>query len=235
MRFTPRSSSSSTSTPMSCRTTRQAFTDGTNSGYRSYAAMTSNTFDGGAAITISWVTLEAMCSSGLRRGMNPRPTPRRRASGFQRLSGPEALQERGWKPPDAALQVQAGVDGMSGSEQLRLAQHPVLEAGRRPSRLGERDLDGDEVVVAGRTQVLHGGLDHREDQAVLALEVAVAQALGPDELVSPRLEEAQVVRVVDDPHLIGVAVDDAQLGGDHERLSQSDSMRMSRLFATDVS
>src|SRR6266702_169183 len=197
------------------------FTPRTSSGYRSYAAMTSNTFDGGAAITISWVTLEAMCSSA--------------PSGLQRLSGPEALQERGRQPPDAALQVQAGVDGMSGSEQLRLAQHPVLEAGRRPARLGERDLDGDEVVVAGRTPVLHGGLDHREDQAVLAREVAVAHALGPDELVSPRLEEAQVVRVVDDPHLIGVAVDDAQLGGDHARLSQSDSMRMSRLFATDVS
>src|ERR1700693_882166 len=114
MRFTPRSTSSSTSTPASWRRTRQDFTAGTNSGDRSEAAMSSNTFDGGAAITISRVTLEAMRSSFA-------------ASGFQRLAGAEARQQRSRQPPDAAFQVEAGVHGVAGGEQLRLAQHPVLE------------------------------------------------------------------------------------------------------------
>ena len=75
--------------------------------------------------------------------------------------------------------------------------------------------DGDQVVVAGRDLVAHPGLHHRQRQPVPRLEVAVAQALGADELVAHRLEEPEVVGVVDDAHLIGVAVDDAQLHRDH--------------------
>src|SRR6266568_8379916 len=132
--------------------------------------MISNTFDGGAAITISRVTLEAIVS----------PLA---ASGFQRLSGAEARQQSGRQPPHATFQIEAGVDGVAGGEELRLAEHPILEAGRRAAGLGERDLDGDEVVIAGRSPILHGRLDHRKDEAVLPLEVSVAEALGPDELV----------------------------------------------------
>src|SRR5690348_2870499 len=124
--------------------------------------MMSKTFDGGAAMTISRVTLEAM--GFLPAGMSPALLP---ASGFQRLSGAQARQERGRQPPHAALEVEAGVDRVAGGEHLLVAQHPVLEAGRRAARLRERDLDGDEVVVAGRSPVLHGRLDHGEDEAVL--------------------------------------------------------------------
>jgi hypothetical protein len=114
------------------------------------------------------------------------------------------------------------VDGVARREQLAvLAEDPVLEASRGPARLGERDLDREQVVVARGRPVRDVRLGDGQEQPVLGLEVAVAQPLRAEELVARRLEEPEVVRVVDDLGGIAVAVDHADLHPHHVRPPRS--------------
>src|SRR5438105_787618 len=85
--------------------------------------------------------------------------------------------------------------------------HLVLESNLHPG-VGGDELDLEQVVVAGRLEVLDRGLVDREHDPAL-LDVAVGDAQPADPFVARALEEAQVGGVVDHPHLIGIAVDHA--------------------------
>ena len=68
----------------------------------------------------------------------------------------------------------------------------------------------DELVVVPRGSMIRDvRLDDRQHEPVRLLERAVRRAREAQVLVARDLEVAQVVRVVDHPHLIGVAIDDA--------------------------
>src|SRR4051812_8487530 len=143
-----------------------------------------------------------------------------------RCLGPERLQE----PVGSARRPQPGADadvhGVPESEDrlVRLAPHLVLEADLDP-RVRLREVDLEHVVVQRRLEILHRRLVDREQDAA-ALDLAVRQPEPADEVPARALEEAQVVRVVDDAHLVGAAVDHADAVGPHPpRLSLADAIR----------
>ena len=83
----------------------------------------------------------------------------------------------------------------------------VFESNLHP-RVRDGEVDVEQVVVLRRPQILHRRLvDGQHDAA--RLDLAVGNAQRADPLVARALEEAEVVGVIDDAHLIGVAVEDA--------------------------
>ncbi len=62
------------------------------------------------------------------------------------------------------------------------------------------------IVVTGGQPISHIGLDHRDTAPIFALHRLVIQPHLPDQLHAPHLEPDQVVRVIDDAHLIGLRV-----------------------------
>src|SRR5450432_1613489 len=81
----------------------------------------------------------------------------------------------------------------------------VFEANLHP-RIGDFHGDLQEVVVAGWPQVVDARLIDREHQAAL-FDLLVADAHPADPFVAGALEEPEVVGVVHDAHLVGVAVE----------------------------
>src|SRR6185295_6244506 len=129
--------------------------------------------------------------------------------------GVESLQEQVGSPRRPHLRPHADVHGMPDRHQrlVRLAMHLVLEPDLHPG-MRLREMDEEHVVVLRRLDVLHRRFDHRpEDRAVL--DLGVGQPQPADEMAAGALEEAQVVRVVHDAHLVGIAVDDADAVGLH--------------------
>src|SRR5260370_3765998 len=96
------------------------------------------------------------------------------------------------------------VAGQAGSSRT---VHLVLETDLHP-RVRDHQVDLEQVVVAGRLEVLRRRLVDGEEDAAL-LDVAVGDAQRADPFVARALEETEIVRVVDDAHLVGVAVEDA--------------------------
>src|SRR4051812_28651541 len=96
---------------------------------------------------------------------------------------------------------------------VRLPVDPVLESNLHP-RVRLREMDEKDVVVPGGLEVLHRSLEHRQQDAA-PLDLSVGEAEVADEVAARALEEAQVVGVVDDAHLVGVAVDHANGIGLH--------------------
>src|SRR5215472_13973695 len=90
---------------------------------------------------------------------------------------------------------------------LTLTGDLVAEGERYPGDRRHLDAHQEQVLVPGWRHVAAGGLHHREAEP-LGLHLAVAAAVGAEELAAGELEVAEVVRVVHDPHLVGVAVDD---------------------------
>src|SRR5207248_2559138 len=85
---------------------------------------------------------------------------------------------------------------------ILLAVHLVVEADLHP-RVRLRQVDLEHVVVLRRLHVLHRRLEDRKEDAA-ALHLAVREAETADEMAARSLEEAQVVGVVDDAHLMKV-------------------------------
>jgi len=96
------------------------------------------------------------------------------------------------------------------SEQLIVAapHDPIAEAHRGPTQLAHAGLDDHLVVIAGGAQVAAARLEHRQPHA-LGLDLAIAAAQRAQHLGSTDLEPAEVVPVVREPHLIGVAIANA--------------------------
>lgn len=80
------------------------------------------------------------------------------------------------------------------------------------ARAGAGDPGGGEdfVVVAGRAEVAAADPDDDEVQAAALLHFAVADALHAAELGAGDFHPDEVVGVVDDPHLVGFGVTDAE-------------------------
>src|SRR5262249_6788880 len=100
---------------------------------------------------------------------------------------------------------------------LALAGGLVAEGERYPGDRRHLDAHQEHVLVPGWRHVAAGGLHHREAEP-LGLHLAVAAAVGAEELAAGELEVAEVVRVVHDPHLVGVAVDDPHPRLEHRLL-----------------
>ena len=120
------------------------------------------------------------------------------------------------KTRDLAGRVDAGVQRVARNEQLALrlavAVPPdlVFEPRRRsPASRAPPAYSAQLVVVARRSLVADRRLDDRQSQAVRLLEHPVGRARAPQVLGARDLEVAQVVSVIDHPHLIGIAVDHA--------------------------
>ena len=128
-----------------------------------------------------------------------------------RRTGHAGLRRRVTTDPGSATtcpaSTDAGVHGVPGGQQVVPAQHPVFEAHRGPADPGQPGEHAQQIVVARRLLVADLGLHHRQEHLVLGLEIPVAQPVGAQELVPARLEIAEVIGVIHDPHLVGVAVD----------------------------
>src|SRR3954468_2980297 len=145
--------------------------------------------------------------TGLRLHCSVLPdSARRRRSRLLRVQSPDQPVRRARGPAFAAL---ASVYGVSECPHriVSFAMHLVLEADLHP-RVRLREVDPDEIVVAGRFQVIDRGLVHRQQDAA-RLDLAVAHAQSADVMGARPLEETEVVGVIHHAHLVGVAVDDA--------------------------
>src|SRR2546427_23099 len=117
------------------------------------------------------------------------------------------------------LRTHADVDRMAQGDHraVLLAVHLVLESDLHPGmRLGEMHFE--HVVVLRGLDVLHRCLEDRQKDAS-ALDLPIGEPQAADEVAARSFEEPEVVGVVDDAHLVGVAVDDADAVGLHSASS----------------
>src|SRR5581483_8102017 len=80
--------------------------------------------------------------------------------------------------------------------------------------LRDRGADDDFFIVHGGSQVTAVGLGDYQEDAVLPLHVAIAQARRPPVFDASDLHPDEIVGVIDDAHLVGFGVADAQAGLD---------------------
>src|SRR5487761_1947762 len=92
--------------------------------------------------------------------------------------------------------------------------HFVAEADHARVGFLEPGFDQDLFVVAGGGVVAAMGLHHNQKDALIALQIAVADTLGAEILDAANFHPDDVVGVVDDSHLIGLGIADAKLAGD---------------------
>src|SRR5262245_52353824 len=138
------------------------------------------------------------------------------SAGGRRLKRRHPLRE----PGRAAALAEAGVHRGAGAEHHAGRSLPgdLVAKGQRHAGHGRHlDAHQEDVLVAGGRHVAARGLDHGQAQA-LGLHVAVAASVGEEELAPGELEVAEVVGVVHDAHLIGVAVDDPHPRLEHRLL-----------------
>ena len=121
----------------------------------------------------------------------------------------EQARELRWNSYRFAALIDASVDGLAGTKYpfITLASKLVCKSHRDSPQFTDLSTDHEEVVVAGRASIAAAGLDHGKKPAV-ALEVAIARSLGTQVFASTEFEIAEVIGVVHDPHLIGIAIDD---------------------------
>src|SRR5260370_4607116 len=128
---------------------------------------------------------------------------------FLSISPLQSLQQPVRRAGRPAVLAHADMHGMPQHEHAVIsgAVHLVFEANLHP-RVRDYQVDLEQVVLAGRLEVRRRRLVHGEKDAAL-LDVAVGDAQRADPFVASALEETEIVRVVDDAHLVGVAVEDA--------------------------
>src|SRR5580765_2552923 len=139
-----------------------------------------------------------------------------------RLRARRALEQRDEelrRARRAAIGCEEAVARAPGGEQLaiRLAHHAVRELHRSALQARDPGLDHDRIVVARGLAVAAARLDHRQRDAGL-LDLAIGRAQRADQLGAADFEPAQVVRVVDEAHAVGVAVAHAQHPAVHHAL-----------------
>ena len=98
----------------------------------------------------------------------------------------------------------------AGGQHLVATQHLVGEGHAPTAQTLQPTDDSDPVAVARPTPVLELGADHHQ-QEPLGLDLGVVETAVGAELGSGQLEPDQVVRVMDDPHLVGLGVADVDI------------------------
>src|SRR6185436_3175184 len=144
-----------------------------------------------------------------REATVPRDPPGHR---WRRRRPVDSAAQRGHplgEPRGSASLAQTGVDRAARAEhrRLSLAGDLIAEGERHPGDRRHLDAHEEHVLVARRRHVPASGLHHGKAEP-LGLHLAVAAPVGAEQLAAGELEVAEVVRVVHDPHLVGVAVDD---------------------------
>src|SRR3990170_1771089 len=129
---------------------------------------------------------------------------------------------------DLPVAVRECVDGGPvGQKRPVLPFDPVSESDARASKPAHFRADGEEVVVSGRRKVPYGCFRDREVNADPG-QFPVLHPHAPHELDPPRLEPLEIVRVVDDPHGVGVREKDPYLCDPlHRRLRVSSRQEVS--------
>src|ERR1700674_645687 len=130
----------------------------------------------------------------------------------------QSLEQPVRRPRRLAILADADMHGMPEGEDFVTTGtvHFVFESNLHP-RVRDHQLDVEQVVVLRRPQVLHRRLVDGEHDAA-RFDLAVGDAQRADPLVARALEEAEVVGVIDDAHLVGVAVEHAVAVGRQEGL-----------------
>ncbi len=112
------------------------------------------------------------------------------------------------------------VERTTGDEQFIAAEDVVVDGQPYAIEAPNRRDDGEQVIVAGGANHPRGVLKQRQ-HSTLALDRRVGHPDGAQQFGTSGLEVFEVDAVVDDPHLIGVAVADADGGfaADHAALA----------------
>src|SRR5262245_18591582 len=172
--------------------------------------------DARAAASVMRTTSSARLRSSIRPPTSQSTMPAgddQRRSGLLRIAQGrrhDRAAQRVGQRPRPAVAVDDGVAGEALGEELAVTADQVLEAEAGAAHLGDLDLDVEEILVVGRLPVAAVGLDHRQGDAPV-VDVLVGAAEAAPVRRARALEEAQVVGVVHDTHLVGVAEDDADL------------------------
>src|SRR5262245_49419946 len=135
-------------------------------------------------------------------------------------TGAERRAERLRDADRLAASIDAGVQSVAVGDQLAVPPDLVGEAYPGEPELGHLDVDIEQVLVMSGAPVLAERLGDREGNAELA-EMPPGEAAIAQKRRARRLEPAEVVGVVHDPHLIGVAEDDAHLVDHHSAIRMS--------------
>ena len=115
---------------------------------------------------------------------------------------------------DEAVAAVAGAAHLAG----RLVENVVVQRHAHAVVLGDRGLNADRFTEFGHGLILAGDL---EDGAAVAcgLDAVVAEAELLEQIDAGLLEPADVVRVMDDTHAVGLVVLDLVFTGVHENTS----------------
>ncbi len=105
------------------------------------------------------------------------------------------------------------MNGIAGGKygELWFASHLVVKAHRRSADFRNVDINGQEIVVLRASFVVAVSGDHWQTKA-RRFQLRIISASRTKVLGSTEFEVPQIVRVVDDAHLVGVAVDDSKRG-----------------------
>lgn len=109
--------------------------------------------------------------------------------------------------------------GVAGGDGAGAAGDVVVELDDAPVRFGDGGGDGDFVVVAGGGEIAAVGPDYGEEEAFFEFHVPIADANGAAVFGAADFHPYEIVGVVDDTHLVGFGVTDAEAGlvGCHAR------------------
>jgi hypothetical protein len=121
----------------------------------------------------------------------------------------------------AELIVADDVDGLAFGEELALsslwvgcAEDAICKFDDGAAEQSGAGLDLNLVVVAGRGAIAAAGFNHGENALMLGFKLAVSEAEGAEQLDAAYLKPDQIIRVVDDAHLVGFGIADADFGSD---------------------
>jgi hypothetical protein len=94
------------------------------------------------------------------------------------------------------------------------AENSISELDDRATQERRAGFDEDLVVVASRRAIAAAGIDDGKDAVVIDLKLAVGEAERAKEFDAPDLKPYQVVGIVDDAHLVGFSIADANFCDD---------------------
>lgn len=115
--------------------------------------------------------------------------------------------------------VQKNMIGTAGGEEARCfaifgdGPHLISERDGAMVRAGDDGGDFDFIVIARGAQIAAIDLGDREENAVIALEIFVAETVGAAVIDAGNFHPDEIVGVVDDAHLIGFRIAHANAGG----------------------
>lgn len=115
--------------------------------------------------------------------------------------------------------MEEDVAGVAGGDGAGAGGDFVLELDDAAVGFADRCCDGDFVVVAGGGKIAAIGADDGEQKAFFEFHVAIADAGGAAIFGAADFHPDEIVGVVDDTHLVGFGVADAEAGlvGGHAR------------------